>query len=90
MQEGQNNAMSNGDAVNSRRPTQYNVQRRCHQSKKANTQQCPIETPSIQEGQHNAMSNGYAVNPRKPTQYNVQRRRDGVSVGYCIVLAFLD
>jgi hypothetical protein len=75
--------MSNGDAVNSRRPTQYNVQRRRHQSKKANTVQCPTETPSIQEGKHNTMSNGELdIVLCWPSWI------DGVSVGYCIVLAF--
>jgi hypothetical protein len=59
IQEGQHN----------KRPTQYNVQRRRRQSKKANTIQCPTQTLSIQEGQHNTMPNAGAVNPRRPTQY---------------------
>jgi hypothetical protein len=82
-------------AVNPRRPTRYNVQRRRRQSKKANTIQCPTETPSIQEGQHNTMSNGDAgllgltASPLDivlcwPSWI------DGVCVGHCIVLAFLD
>jgi hypothetical protein len=56
---------NHSDAVIPSRPTQYNVQRRSRQFKKANTIQ----------GQHNTMSNADAVNPRRPTQYNVQRRR---------------
>jgi hypothetical protein len=56
---------NHSDAVIPSRPTQYNVQRRRRQSKKANTIQ----------GQHNTMSNADAINPRRPTQYNVQRRR---------------
>jgi hypothetical protein len=64
IQEGQHNTISNGDAVNPRRPTKYNVQRRYRQSKMANTIQCLMETPSCQEGQHNT----------RPTQCNVQHR----------------